>query len=211
MPTEEEKKKLAKEKAEALQLEEEKARASAILAAKEENKPVAKEEELESTFKPAQTDENWKKIVKAYKEEFKQEPREEDGVLVFPSKEAAINFFEKQAAQNLEFFVTEVTPEGQPTGFHMYSCGNGQLYKGSLQEIQKQLQDALKQDPQNDKLNNGLKMIQNRMGIEQNPASKMRGALESLKNQDTPTPEAKEEESKTPSPFSTKPKPKNLL
>lgn len=62
---------------------------------------------------------------------------------------------EKMAQNGEEFFLP---PNSEEEG--CLSCGNGRFYKGSLHELQKQLQADLKNNPDDEKIAAGLKRIE---------------------------------------------------
>lgn len=107
---------------------------------------------------------------------------EKTGALIFPSHDAAVAFFEKQAIAGYEFFVAEYIG-GQPSGFHLFSCGDGDLYKGTLEEIREQLEIAIKENPQNTKASAGLESLKDIIEAasatlgDDNPTNKMRDSL----------------------------------
>lgn len=104
-------------------------------------------------------DKDWKLIVDAYKKEY---PKNEikDNLLTFPSPENAISFFKQQAKDTppRKFFASEFA-NGKSTGNHVFSCGSGTLYKGSLDDIQKQLASDLAAKSNDPDLKAGMEQI----------------------------------------------------
>ncbi|MDI9818726.1 MULTISPECIES: hypothetical protein [unclassified Legionella] len=199
----EEEARLAKEKEDFELLEQKKAQNA--LSASLGEKPSLKKEEEEITFKPAQPGSNWERISDAYELEFGKKP-EANGLLKFESMQAAEDFFDKQAKKGLEFFGTVIGADGKPIDSHMFSCGSGKLFNGSLQQIHDQVKSALEKDPQNAKLQNGLTLIQKRMPLA--ATDKYRQGLRDIKQESSPSlvgEKKEEEEAKSPSPFSTDP------
>ena len=76
---------------------------------------------------------------------------------MFPSQEAALQFFKGQAEEGLIFFATRVQ-NGEELDEHVFSCGDKTLYHGSFAEIHAQLQAALALDPTHKKVIKGVKM-----------------------------------------------------
>lgn len=100
----------------------------------------------------------WKKIVEEYMKLGAPPKREvgEDGSLAFKNRQDAEKFFDTQANDGRPFLVAE-RKDGKPTDQHMMSVGDGECYKGTPQEIYKQLQEANKKNP-NDGSNNQLRL-----------------------------------------------------
>lgn len=94
----------------------------------------------------------WMRVVEAYEIYAKENDikgSDKKNGLVFPSHDAAITFFEKQAVvQNLPFCATKYE-NGKPAEpeFHVFSCGNYTLYQGTYASILKDLSEAAKTDP----------------------------------------------------------------
>lgn len=124
-------------------------------------------------------DEDWEKIAEQFKQDFGRE-LEEDGSMVFPSHEAAVNFFTEQAAKKLEFLAMQMQ-DNKPTGFAVFSCGDGQLYQGTIEEIKAAIEIANQENPQA-MYTKALKTLSEIPSF--NPASSMRGALDNLKKPD---------------------------
>ncbi|KTD61349.1 hypothetical protein [Legionella spiritensis] len=198
-----------KKKSEQQKENDERAQLAAKLREQEELSRLLQEEEpkleiSEQEYKPSpKTDlSDWKQIAKDYQEEMEQEPAE-DGTLNFPSREAAVQFFEKQAQKGRQFLANELG-----TDFHVFSTGDGQLYKGTLSEIQAQLKDAIQQNPGNEKTQAGLDLI-NRLAPTPSPkpdlGKEMREKMRALREEQEPPQQTMRET--TPNPLSTKPKP----
>ena len=118
-------------------------------------------------------------LITDYKKNFGRDP-DENGALVFASRDEAIQFFDDQAQLGREFFCSEIR-NGKETGFHVFSCGSGQLYKGTLLEIRDQLTEAFSKDSGNEKLAAGLNEINGYVtkadSPAPNPASDMRAKI----------------------------------
>jgi hypothetical protein len=140
--------------------------------------------------KPGDSD-HWKLILADFIQQFGEEAQK-GNTLVFPSKESAIAFFTAQAEQGREFLSQEVGHDGALTGFNLLSCGDGKLYKGTLQEIQNELLTAQTADPSNEKIAKGLTMVQQMLSI-QNQTSQYRNQLK----QQTEPGQAPESEAKS--------------
>ncbi|KTD59007.1 hypothetical protein [Legionella shakespearei] len=171
-----------------------KERKDAALAAEEEQQIG---QETYFTPSPNTNKSDWEKIIEDYKKKYPDEPVK-DNVLVFPTREDAINFFQQQASANppRKFLGTEIDASGKPTGFNVFSCGDGKLYQGSLNEIQDQLKEAQKAKPDDPNIKEGLAIIARAL----NPAQDFRAALKETKDADEP------QQSTAPNPLSTKPR-----
>lgn len=130
-------------------------------------------------------DDDWLKIVDQFKLKYGQEP-EEDGSLVFPSQESAIEFFTDQASQKREFLAQQMR-DGKPTGFTVFSCGDGTLYQGTVEEIKSAIELANKANPQ-PLYTKALKALSEIPSV--NQTNSMRDALGTIKSPE-PEPEAK--------------------
>ena len=84
------------------------------------------------------------KLVADFKEKFNKEPNR-DGSLGFSSHESATEFLKGQATATSprEFHLAKLDQNGKPTNYHMYSCGSGHLFQGTLEEIKTQIKEAL--------------------------------------------------------------------
>jgi uncharacterized protein YrzB (UPF0473 family) len=175
-----------------------KERKETVLAATEEEQQV----DQESYFTPSpNTNENdWEKILEAYKKKYPDKDRK-DNSLTFPTREDAINFFQQQATESPphKFFATEIGANGEPTGFNVFSCGDGQLYKGTLNEIQDQLKEANKEKPDDPNIKEGLATIARALNPDQHSHAALK---ETKKNNDDfqeapkPKPRGREEDKK---------------
>lgn len=135
---------------------------------------------------------DWPLILKNYHEFRKEEQFSDDiqvdesGMLVFPSMESAVKFFTAQA--NLGYkFLAERFENNQPTGDCQFSCGNGQLFSGTLETIKSQLEKALELNPDDEKLATGLEYINTQI-TPANNVNQMRDKLASMKMTDTEEP-----------------------
>lgn len=179
---------------EAERLAEEKRTAALLNEDEPQTKPV--DEITPVSFQPTGVEsDDWKKIIEDYK---KQYPgiTIENNVLKFPTQDDALSFFTAQASAEppRKFLARELGPDGNPTGFHAFSCGDGKLYQGTLEEIHEQLKAAQLENNDDPNIKEGLLTIAKFM----NPAQ---GYKESL--QKTKDPEI---DSGLPNPLSTTPK-----
>lgn len=124
-----------------------------------------------SSPKPALTD--LQKLFKAYETNKGCSPK--DGkTLTFDNYDDALRFFTNQAKDpnKLSFFCCEIGPKG-PTGKHVFSCGDGKLYEGKLEDIFKELkaaqEKATKGSPEYAAITKGLETIGPHM-VKQGPA-----------------------------------------
>ncbi|VEB32720.1 hypothetical protein [Legionella cherrii] len=135
---------------------------------REKKKHQLQELELEeqnrkkTIIKPEQMNKDWPKIVEEFKKQYGKEP-DKNGALVFDSPEEVTKFFLAQATATppREFHGVQLGQDGKPIDNHVYSCGSGHLFQGSLKEIQTQIKKALENDPENQKLKNGQAYIEN--------------------------------------------------
>ncbi|MCW8398618.1 hypothetical protein OQJ26_07425 [Legionella sp. PATHC038] len=135
---------------------------------REKKKHQLQELELEeqnrkkTIIKPEQMNKDWPKIVEDFKKQYGKEP-DKNGALVFDSPEEVTKFFLAQATATppREFHGVQLGQDGKPIDNHVYSCGSGHLFQGSLKEIQTQIKKALENDPENQKLKNGQVYIEN--------------------------------------------------
>lgn len=189
---------------EQVRLEEEKRKAAALLD-DSSPKPQPSEELTRYNIQAAGVEsEDWKKIIEAYKKKYPENPIE-NNTLIFPTKQDVIDFFTKQASAEppRKFLACEVNQNGKPTGFNVFSCGDGNLYKGTLNEIQDQLKAAQKENPEDPNLKQGLATIARFL----NPAQGYRETLLQTKEPENTAPtEEHQSESTLPNPVSTKPK-----
>lgn len=103
---------------------------------------------------------DWEKVVEDYQKKYPDTPVT-NNALKFPVKEDGIQFFTAQATSTppRKFFVRQVDQDGKPTGDNIGSCGDGKLYRGTLQEIQADLQSSLKANPNDANIQDGLDFI----------------------------------------------------
>lgn len=178
------KKQLARERAQRISAEEQ-----VLFEQQEANKRrVAQESQFEQSLndaenealasplvvKPIITDSScdWQQILGRYKNEY-PDRTVQDNCLIFSSKDEALTFFREQAKAEYTFLVQELV-NGQPSGFYCFSCGNGMLYSGRLEDIQQQIQHDQQKQP-SPKLDGGLALIAKYMAP--NPATNFRSAL----------------------------------
>ncbi|CAM2980899.1 hypothetical protein [Legionella worsleiensis] len=109
---------------------------------------------------PAGEGEDWQKIIEDFKKLYPYSPIK-NNILTFPTQKDAINFFTAQARQEppRKFLAIQIGSDGKPTGYTLFSCGNGTLYQGSLAEIESQLKAELKNQPDDHNLQEGLATI----------------------------------------------------
>ena len=152
----------------------------------ESDEIIAQEKPLKVTMQPSPLTKkiDWEQIVEAYYTQFNKKPNTNGG-LVFSSDKEAIAFFTEQAKQGLEFLSRKYV-NGQPTEFHVFSCGDSQLYSGDLATIKKDLQSAIDKNPVNTKTQEGLKKIETFM---------MRNQINEVRENNEPLSNQKEEES----------------
>jgi hypothetical protein len=146
----------------------------------EEPPSMAKEDRSHFNLKPVLTDDDaWKKILADYKKLYPGKSVE-NNMLSFETENDAIKFFTAQATNEPpgKFLVSEVDQNGKQTGMNLFSCGNSKLYKGSLKDIHRQLQDDLKQNPDDPNIKQGLNDITRLI----NPTSEYRTVLQQAKD-----------------------------
>ena len=100
------------------------------------------------------------RIIKAYEELYGKKPeqnKEGQHIFSFNTLDDARSFFQTQASQKLSFMMIEVGKGF--SGHNFFSCGDGRLYEGSLNNIQAGLESTLKEDPNNSKTQEGLQRI----------------------------------------------------
>jgi hypothetical protein len=100
------------------------------------------------------------RIIKAYEEHYGKNPeqnKEGQYIFIFNTLEDARGFFKTQASQNLSFMMVEAGKGF--SGHNFFSCGDGRLYEGSLNNIKAGLVSALKETPNNPKTQEGLQRI----------------------------------------------------
>ncbi|KTD51177.1 hypothetical protein [Legionella quateirensis] len=164
---------------EQMRLEEEKRKTAALL---DEQLPKSQPVEEVTRFNLQPTgieSDDWKKIVEDFKKKYPNSPVE-NNVLIFPTKDDAIVFFTAQASQEppRKFLASELDQNGKPTGFNVFSCGDGTLYQGTLNEIEEQLKTELKDNPDDPNLKQGLATITRLL----NPAKGFRETLMQAKD-----------------------------
>lgn len=143
---------------------------------------------------------DWDLILEAFKAIDGMRIDEKTGALIFPSHESSVNFFTEQAKMGREFFVAEYVDD-KPTGFHLFSCGNKQIYQGTLDEIKAELEAEIKKNPTNTSASEGLLQIEEaiKATLVNDPTNKMRGALqENRENKEATSPSASSIPENTP-------------
>lgn len=141
------------------------------------------EVESESIFKSTISGRAWNDIVSDYEKAYAPRKPEDDGALVFPSKESAETFFTEQADLKRDFLVSQVTEDRKLTGYNLFSCGDGHLYKGSFAEIKQQLEAAL-EERDSPELRKGLKTIESH--LYRNEVAAVRGQVKTIEEPVTP-------------------------
>ena len=183
---------------------EEELRKLSLQESEQSSKLRAQDDTTRMKFQPSSNDKSWKKIIEDYKKKY-PDVNIENNVLTFPTMDDAISFFKDQATCTppRKFLASEIDGSGKLTGFHLFSCGDGNLYQGSLQEIHNQLEAAQLEKPEDKNINEGLNVIRSAM----NPTHDFRSALlntrDSSKDMDD---ESEHEQSSDMTPLSTKPK-----
>lgn len=172
------------EKKVAISIEEKKLSLKEQLAQQLAGQPVPLiEEECEVAMQYPE-DPIWKKIVEDYKKKFPD--AECDGkTLVFPTRNDAVQFFNNFALNGDPFHATFVV-NGVLQDDHLFSCGDGQLYKGTYAAIQQSLEANLKTqtDPElKAKILSGIEHIKAQTAT-LNPASNMRNKLQTSKEEE---------------------------
>jgi hypothetical protein len=185
---------------------------AALATAEKEQRQVGKESYF--TPSPGKNKSDWEKILEDYKKKYPDQSVK-DNVLTFTSLDEATKFFKDQATANppRKFFMEEIDENGKPTGLNFFSCGNGKMYQGTLNEIQDQLKADQRANPDDPNIQEGLGDIARAL----NPARDFRAALKETKGVEEkkeqaqaqapePAPEADEgTEHTAPNPYSTKP------
>lgn len=210
---------LAADQLAAQQIEEQKQAAeSARLEAEQASKSqgMKKDEEEEEIKKVRPIDiKHWqahgKEVVEEYQKKFPDRKIDNDGTLLFTSEAEMREFFTTQAQANRKFLVAEVDANRQQTGHFEFSCGDGQLYSGSAQEIHAQLQQKLESALGNDKqlIQEGLTVFEKALNLKPEPTRAAKDMLKeikstsALKSSETPEPI-----NTAPNPLSTTPVPK---
>lgn len=165
--------------------------------------PVVQQEEDETvSFVSTGNKSDYQKIIEDYNKQYPEtavKDTDEKGVLIFPSRDAATDFLAAQAASKppRKFLFSEMdATSGQLMDFHFFSCGDGALYKGSMSEIQNQLQEAQKANPDNGKIKAGLELIKARLNTNASVDYKSRVAEARNSEADRPL----QNENSTPAP-----------
>lgn len=169
---------------------EEKKNASVIPTANAPKTPGKEEKKVSIAPSPTKK-KHWPEIIKAYEDycKYHNVKANSNGDLVFENHKEAVQFFKNQAELGHSFFVKELV-DGKPVNFYMLSCGDKHLYKGKIEDIQKELKENIKKleeasrkEPENAELqerltalNEGLETINKEMAAEN--ASKMREQLQ---------------------------------
>ncbi|CAM2973339.1 Uncharacterised protein [Legionella steigerwaltii] len=147
---------------------------------KQQELEIEEQNRKKTTIKPTNINKDWSKIVDDYKKQYGREPDEKNGALVFDSPEEVTKFFMAQATAKppREFHCVYLGEDGKPMDKHVFSCGSGHLFQGSLKEIQDQIKNALKDDPENQNLKNGKAYIKSLI----NPTKDMRQSLSDMQS-----------------------------
>ncbi|STX28211.1 Uncharacterised protein [Legionella beliardensis] len=136
---------------------------------------------------------HWAEIVEAFTKQHGKDKVEPDGTLVFNSRDEAKDFFKQQAEGQppKEFLVCEVDQNRKPSGYYVFSCGSGKMYEGAnLADIKKQVEEDLeksandKNQPANDKLQQGLARLNTILKKEQLQQAKEEPKKDAPKPQD---------------------------
>jgi curved DNA-binding protein CbpA len=181
-------------------------------------------------FTPANYEQNDNDLDKLYQDYFKKwfhlrpEPANEKegqlvkrGVLIFPDRASAENFLTAQAKEEKfpggpgrKFMFQQIGHDGKPTGYVAFSCGNKELYKGSLEEIKKQLEDHIKNptpahEKYMDHMKEGLAQINQLIGPQKNYTESMKAALQDVRRAEVNANAQNEQQHTAPNPFPTTP------
>lgn len=220
---EEDAKKKAQIEEEAQRLaEEEKKRALDAKAAEEEEakkkNPEAEQALEHITYRllePLAEDKKkeWKKdaddLVNDYKKQFPDREIDAKGTLVFHSEEEMTKFFTDQAEQKRKFLCAEVDANGKLTGRYQFSCGDGTLYSGTLEQIKEKIQEN-KTSAYPQQTAAGLAMINNLLNPKPSPVQATQTAKDKLKGlKDTAAAADESLRKDSPTPLSTTPNPLN--
>lgn len=168
------------------------------------------QEEEQSYQITKQPSDLYKEIIADYEKEDYAKPLTKDGALVFPSPEESKKFFTEQAGKNREFLAT-LMEDGQLQDSHHFSCGDGQLYSGSYQDIQTQLASALKtaNGSNREKIESGIERIssmQAQLKSKSTSTQEMKAKMQGLK-EDIEAGAHDLPDHKSPTPLSTTNKP----
>ena len=161
-----------------------------------------KEDEKETLFTVQALSDSaldWQNLVADYTKKYPQF-QIKNNILQFQTQEDAIKFFAEQAAIEppRKFLVREIDENAVLTGFCMFSCGDKNLYKGTLTEIHEQLKTAQNEKPNDQSLLEGITII-SRM-LNPNPTQDFRSTLQdNKKSEDTVG------QTHSPNPLSTHP------
>lgn len=137
--------------------------------------------------KPEKGKSDWEKILAEFKEKYPNTPVDAN-VLTFATKEEAINFFKSEATKGHKFLAEEITQEGTPTGFYLFSCGDKNMYQGTISQIHDQLLEAQLKNPDDANLKEGIAKISALLNPTQSYRESMRGERPSDGNNTSPTP-----------------------
>ncbi|MCL5272186.1 MAG: hypothetical protein M1486_02515 [Gammaproteobacteria bacterium] len=187
---------------EALRLDEERRKAAALLDDETpKNKPADEVSPVSFQSGGVESD-DWKKITEDFKKQY-PDTLIKNNCLMFPSQDEALAFFANQASAEppRKFLARELGPDGNPTGFHAFSCGDGTLYKGTLEEIQEQLKAAQLEHSDDPNIKEGLLTIAKYL----NPAQGYRDSLQQAKAPEITSNEPQAGQG-LPNPLSTVPK-----
>jgi hypothetical protein len=178
MTSSEEKKRIQEAQARAAEIiaREEEIKRRAAAEAITEKPPVEEESEIKFAPLPTGYKNDWNSIVEEYKKRYGLKV-DERGMLIFNTPAEAIKFFTEMAKEGFSFFATRYDNNDKPTDYHVFSFGNGTLFKGTYAEIKSELLTALKNNPDDKEIKNGLKTFNSLMPAGPNPAAQMREKL----------------------------------
>lgn len=125
---------------------------AALLAAQAQTKPDEGEAEAAFSLNLAH---HSQEVIDYYKKKFNKEP-DQEGTLWFSSIEE-LNDFCQELAEKKVVFLGQIIP----TNDFRFSCGNGSLYSGSLQEIKALLENEAQKTPE---IVRGLAIINKALG-----------------------------------------------
>lgn len=177
--------KLKNEQIRAAAAEDEKRKQALQQQAQEAERQVGEEKAFKVTPVPGA---DISPLFKAYREEIKKEPEKRpDGsqVLVFDTLKQASEFFVNRSKEKNIFLCVEENKGFM--GHNFYSCGDGHLYEGSLDDIIAGLKKAVEADANNKEAADGLEYIASlQPKPSPNPATAFRDVLGSNKPKTAP-------------------------
>lgn len=126
---------------------------------------------------------NTDRVLEAYNKQYPpkegEEPKAIGDLLVFPSIDALYNFFTALAQSNppCQFLAINVA-----TQEHLFSCGDGTLYKGSKEEVRQQLEKAAAEANAKPETKDALALFDSYFPAREHAASRARGVIQGMQN-----------------------------